>query len=121
MFASSCLQPVDLGQEILDQHFDGILSIAPAEENSPIRLLSDGTNEPKCFPVLFPKGAPTFHDERPERITLHKYFNQRILNADGRFAQNTDYLFYAQYMSELNQILSNVSIALRKGTDKGLT
>lgn len=34
-FAASCLQPLDLGQEILDQHFDGFLSIAPAEENSP--------------------------------------------------------------------------------------
>ncbi len=36
MFASSCLQLVDLGQEILDQQFDGILSMAPVDENSPI-------------------------------------------------------------------------------------
>lgn len=46
--------------------------------------------------------------------------NARILNADGRFAQSTDFIFYAQYMSELDQIVSNVSIALRKGSDKRL-
>ena len=49
---------------------------------------------------------------------MRPYLNTRILNADGRFAKNTDYLFYAQYMSELNQVVSNVSIALRKGHDK---
>lgn len=62
MFAASCLRPVDFGQETLDQHFDGILSILAAEKNSPMRLLSDGTNEPKPLPVLFPEGAPTFHE-----------------------------------------------------------
>lgn len=29
--------------------------------------------------------------------------------------QNIDYVLYSQYISELQQILSNVSIALRKG------
>ncbi len=31
--------------------------------------------------------------------------------------QNIDYIFYGQYLSELNQVISNVSIALRKGYD----
>lgn len=38
----------------------------------------------------------------------------RILNADGRFANNVEYIFYAQYLSEIEQVVSNVSIALRK-------
>ncbi|XP_076872151.1 uncharacterized protein LOC143522232 [Brachyhypopomus gauderio] len=115
MFMDTCLQPVDVAQEILDQHFDGILSVAPAEGNNPVRLLTDESNEAKCFPVLFPKGTGTFHDNRPERLTLCKYLNARILNADGRFAKNLDYIFYGQYLSEVNQVVSNVSIALRKG------
>uniref|UniRef100_A0A9J7WX60 ATP-dependent DNA helicase n=1 Tax=Cyprinus carpio carpio TaxID=630221 RepID=A0A9J7WX60_CYPCA len=117
LFMDSCLQPVDIAQEVLDQHFDGIMSLAPAEGNNPVRMLMDETNEAKCFPVLFPKGKGTFHDSRSEKLTLSRYLNNRILNADGRFAQNLDYIFYGQYLSELNQIMSNVSIALRKGYD----
>ena len=45
-----------------------LLSVAPAENNHPIRLLKDATYEGKCFPVLYPTGAPTFHDPRKEKI-----------------------------------------------------
>ena len=115
MFLDTCLQPVDIAQEVLDQHFDSVLSVAPAENNHPVKLLEDATNEGKCFPTLYPTGAPTFHDLRQEKISLSKYLNTRLLNADGRFAKNTDFIFYAQYISEVQQVLSNVSIAMRKG------
>ncbi|XP_042610591.1 uncharacterized protein LOC122144028 [Cyprinus carpio] len=115
VFMDTCLQPVDIGQEVLDQYVDNILSVAPAEGNNPVKLLTDETNEAKCFPVLFPNGCPTYHDKRAKRLTLSRYFNNRILHADGRFAQNTEYIFFAQYLSEVQQVLSNVSIALRKG------
>ncbi|XP_073723480.1 LOW QUALITY PROTEIN: uncharacterized protein [Misgurnus anguillicaudatus] len=120
LLSDTSLQPVDVGCEIIDQHFQDVLNVAPAEGKSPVKLLSDKTNEAKCFPVLFPTGGPTFHDDREVKITLSRYLNARILNADGRFAQNTDFIFYAQYLSELDQIVSNVSIALRKGSDKSL-
>ena len=100
--------PVDIGQETLDQYFDDILNLAPAEGNSPVRLLSDHTNEAKCFPVLFPTGHGTYHDSRPHRLTLSRYFNNRILHADGRFAQNVEYIFFAQYLSEIEQVVSNL-------------
>ncbi|XP_035258455.1 uncharacterized protein LOC118219420 [Anguilla anguilla] len=119
MFNDTCLQPVDIVQEVMDQHFDGILSLAPAQDNNPVRLLTNEGNEAKCFPVLFPKGTGTFNDTRGEKLTICRYFNNRILNADGRFAKNLDYIFYAQYLSEINQVVSNVSIALRKGYDSG--
>ena len=105
--------PVDIGQEALDQYFDDILNVAPAEGNSPVKLLSDHNNEAKCFPVLFPKGCSTFHDNRQHRLTLSQYFDNRILHADGRFVRNVEYIFFAQYMSEVEQVVSNVSIALR--------
>lgn len=31
MFQDTCLMPVDIGQEVLDHHFDGVLNVAPAE------------------------------------------------------------------------------------------
>uniref|UniRef100_UPI00358EA4AB uncharacterized protein n=1 Tax=Myxine glutinosa TaxID=7769 RepID=UPI00358EA4AB len=118
MYMDSCLQPVDIGQEILDQHFDNIMCIAPAEGNDPVKILMDESNEAKSFPVLFPTGSPTYPDYREQKITRCKYLNSRIMHADGRFARNTDYIFYAQYLSEVYQVLCSVSIALRKGHAK---
>lgn len=115
MFQDTCLMPVDIGQEALDQYFDDIVNLAPAEGNNPVKLLSDFANEAKCFPVLFPLGCNTYRESRDKRLTLSRYFNNRILHADGRFAQNVEYIFFAQYMSEVEQVVSNVSIALRKG------
>ncbi|XP_074538707.1 uncharacterized protein LOC141800196 [Halichoeres trimaculatus] len=115
MFQDTCLMPVDIGQEALDQYFEDIVNIAPAEGNCPVKMLSDQTNEAKCFPVLFPRGNKTFHDIRSAHLSLTRYFNNRIMHADGRFARNVEYIFFAQYMSELDQVVSNVSVALRKG------
>lgn len=39
---------VAIGQGALDQYFDSILNLAPAEGNCPIQL-SERTNEAKCF------------------------------------------------------------------------
>ncbi|XP_043953976.1 uncharacterized protein LOC122820538 [Gambusia affinis] len=116
MFQDTCLMPVDIGQEALDLYVDNVLNVAPSENNNPIKLLSDCTNEAKCFPVLFPSGFNTYHEKRQYRLTLSRYFNNRLLHADGRFARNVEYIFFAQYMSELEQVVSKVSIALRKGT-----
>ncbi len=66
----TCLQPANIGQEILDQYFDDVYCVAPCEGNNPIRLLMEESNEAKCFPVLFPRGEPVFSDERSVRLTL---------------------------------------------------
>ncbi|XP_074656877.1 uncharacterized protein LOC141910064 [Tubulanus polymorphus] len=115
MYMNSCLQPIDIGQEILDAHFNDILCLAPAENNSPIQILTDKENEAKSFPTLFPTGRFTYHAVRDERITLARYLHTRLMNADPRFSRNTDFIFYSQFLSEINQVASNVSIALRKG------
>ena len=114
----TCLQPANIGQDLLDQCFDEILCCAPCEGNSPVSILKDESNEAKCFPSLFPKGQPTFHDGRSENITLGRYLQNRLMHVDNRFAQNTDYIFYAQYIYEMQQVLSQVSIALRQGSNR---
>ncbi len=120
LLSDTSLQPVNIGSEVIDQHFQDVLNLAPAEGNSPIKLLSDRSNEAKCFPVLYPTGSPTFHYRREVRITLRILAFKYIDNADGRFAWSTDFIFYAQYLSELDQVVSNVSITLRKGSNKSL-
>ena len=118
MQLDTCLQPIDVGQEILDNYFDDIISCAPCEGNSPVALLNNESNEAKCFPRLFPTGQRTYHDTRNIKLTLGRYFLNRLLHVDNRFAQNTDYIFFAQCLYEMQQIISSVSIALRKGADK---
>nr|XP_061819389.1 uncharacterized protein LOC133608199 [Nerophis lumbriciformis] len=115
MFQDTCLMPVDIGQEALDQYFADVVCLAPAEGNSPVRMLSDKLNEAKCFPVLFPTSTNTFHTRRTHRLTLSRYFNNRIMHADGRFARNVEYIFFSQYMSELDKVISSISVAMRKG------
>ena len=40
--------------------------------------------------------------ERPRKLTYRKYFNQRLLDVDGRFSR--DHLFVAQYIVEAKQV-----------------
>ena len=117
----TCLQPIEFTSQALSQLHDAIFSIAPAEGNRPVSLMSnddDQDTEATTFPGLFPTGKGTFKSERLTKLTLSKYLNARLLGSDLRFAQNTQYIFFAQYAKELEQLLSGIRIAMRKGATK---
>lgn len=40
------------------------------------------------------------------------------MNADNRFAKDTNYIFFSQYMSELNQVIEKTQISIRKTVAK---
>ncbi len=63
---------------------DQIVSIAPAEG-----IMSDPEFELICNPDKFCYGSGGFSKDRP---TYRKYFNARLLDIDGRFARDLDYL-----------------------------
>ena len=44
---------------------------------------------------------------------IRKYFQQHLLNVDGRFAQNIEYLFCAQYIAAIKQIESDATLAIK--------
>ncbi|KAK7912600.1 hypothetical protein WMY93_012811 [Mugilogobius chulae] len=115
MYQDTCFMPVDIAQEALDHYFEGVLNLAPAEGNNPVSLLKDKENEAKCFPKEFPYGRNTLHTPRRVRLTMCRYFINRLMHVDGRFAENFKFLFLALYMLEVEQVVSKVSIALRKG------
>ncbi|XP_062596168.1 uncharacterized protein LOC134257593 [Saccostrea cucullata] len=114
----TCLQPVDVAQEVLDHYFDDVYNIAPGEGKNPIRMLQEPGNEAKAFPCHFPSGRFSWSEERSEKLTLSRYFNNRLMNADDRFAKDTNYIFFSQYMSELNQVIEKTQISLRKSLSK---
>lgn len=122
----TCLQPVDIAQEVLDHYFDDIYNIAPGEGNNPVKMLQEPGNEAKTFPYLFPTGKFSWNNERDTRITLSRYFNNRLMNTDDRFAKDSNYIFFSQYMSDLNQVIEKTQISVRKsvktlGSDKVVT
>ena len=90
-----------------------IYQCAPGENNIPKYLLLNDEFEVLAFPDLFPYGRGAYHSEqRPVKLPICKYFQQHLLNVDGRFAKTIEYLFCAQYMCDLKQIQSDANLAI---------
>ena len=113
---NTCIQPKDIST---DEHV--ILSIAPGEGKKPKPFDEDKFSEELSFPHLFPNGTFGFNMLREKKISMKKYFQARLLNADGRFAKSIEYIFYSQYRCEAEDIRSCLSVALRKGRQSEIT
>ena len=111
----SFLHPVDFAQYLADKHESSILAVAPGEGNTPQKVLE---MESKSFPVEFPDGSNTYMEKRKQKLSPSRYFNSRLFSADNRFARNPEYIFFALYATEVHQIHSNISIAIRIGSTK---
>ena len=99
--------PLATMMSIENPEADGqIYSVAPAEGQRPISIMTDANFEEMCNPDKFCLGTGGFKStQRPNsKLTYRKYFNQRLLDVDGRFAKDLDYLFVAQYIVEAKQI-----------------
>ncbi|XP_073795416.1 uncharacterized protein isoform X2 [Danio rerio] len=110
----TCLQPPDFGQQLLS-YDDGIFCIAPAERNSPVSMFKIPKLESMAFPVQFPDGKNTIDEpDREKRISPSRYFNTRLFSIDNRCARDTNYIFFAQFVTEMHMAMSSISIQLRK-------
>ena len=110
---NTCLQPIN---ESNCKNQD-IYSVAPGEGQIPLDMITDKSSEILAFPREFPTGNFGLnHLDRPTKLYPKRYFNQRLLNKDSRFANNVEYIFFAQYYTEVKQLRDNISIALRKGS-----
>ena len=90
-----------------------VFNCAPGENNIPKYILLDEQFEELAFPDLFPYGYGAYHSRKSEcHLPIRKYFQQRLLNVDGRFAKNMEYIFCAQYISEIQQIQSDANLAI---------
>ena len=90
-----------------------IYQCAPVENNIPKYILLDNDFEVLAFPDLFPYGGGGYHSaQRKVKLPIRKYFQHCLLNVDGRFAQNIEYLFCAQYIADMKQIESDATLAI---------
>ena len=91
-----------------------VYNCAPGENNIPKYILLDDDFEVLAFPDLFPYGYGGYNSRKSEcRLPIRKYFQQRLLNIDGRFAKNMEYIFCAQYIADIQQIQSDANLAIR--------
>ncbi|KAJ8048787.1 hypothetical protein HOLleu_01246 [Holothuria leucospilota] len=70
--------------------------------------------EEMANPEKYPSGLMGLSKKRNVSTTIRRFLNQRLLNVDGRFARDIDYLFAAQYAAENKQVKSDVGIRLRQ-------
>ncbi len=120
-FQTTSLQPDDPSLGLAD---NDILNIAPSEGERPVNQIH---SESLCFPKEFPMGNNTFlsrtesgefKQNREVEISLTKYFDARILSMDNRFVSNPEYVFYAQYLKERQQIRDAAKVAMKKGPSR---
>uniref|UniRef100_A0A1X7TDB3 Uncharacterized protein n=1 Tax=Amphimedon queenslandica TaxID=400682 RepID=A0A1X7TDB3_AMPQE len=85
--------------------------------------MCDATFELMSNPDKFPFGRGGFNTERIKSLTYRNYFNQHLLNIDGSFSSDLDYLFCAQYIVESKQILDDANnfIWRQRPYDSGIT
>jgi hypothetical protein len=105
------------------QAFAEIVCGAPAEGQKPLFIMTDPNFEAMSNPEKFPYGTGCYSSSgRPHKLTHRKYFSQRLLDVDGRFAGDTDYLFVARYTVESKQILDDCyRFIWRKKTGRDFT
>ena len=101
-------------REEVDASADNVFSVAPSEGQKPIPILTDEHFEEMCNPTKYPCGSFGLIANREKKLTVRKYFNQRLLDADGRFAKDVEYLLTAQYAVESKQVADDASIVLQQ-------
>ena len=93
---------------------NAIFQCAPGQNNIPRYILLYEEFELLAFPDLFPLRCFSYYSEQISvKLLLQKYFQQRLLNVDGQFAKNIEYIFCAQHMIDLQHIQSVINLAIR--------
>ena len=86
---------------------------APGENNIPKYILLDEDFEVLTFPDLFPYSYGGYLSQNGlQNLPTRKYFQQRLPNVDGCFAQNIEYIFCAQYIADIKQIQRDANLAI---------
>ena len=108
----SCTQPADFNDFLFYDKEPCV--VAPAEKNKLSSLLIDKSIEALAFAHLFPDGKGTFDEERVTDLKWKEYCKTRLFSSDSRFASDSTYIFYLQYLGDLKQVFSSINVAFRK-------
>ena len=66
-----------------------------------------------CFPTLFPSGRFGESHPRKVHISLSEFAKSQLLNKDGRFRKDDQYIFYLLWQKEMREISAGVYNVLK--------
>jgi hypothetical protein len=112
----TCLQS-NIAEDYVNFDQD-VICVAPAEKNRPASLLKEKGLEAKAFPHLFPEGKNTYDEDREIKMKFGTYANNRLFSADFRYASDPHYIFFLQYLNDIQHASSGISLQLRKTCSK---
>ena len=121
--AATCLLPENREAEMIindtGKTIHNVVKIAPGEGKIPQNYLREEHFDVKAFPRHHPTGNYGLDHPRDRKIPAQKFFCQRLLNRDPRFANDMSYLFMAQQRVERAALESQLRLAGRKGKIQG--
>ena len=87
--------------------FGQTFSIAPAEGQKLLSIMTDSNFETMTNPDIFCFGSGAFSSKQRRKLAHRKYYNQHYLDVDGPFARKCDYPFVAKYIVEAKQVIDD--------------
>ena len=92
------------------------ISVAPGEGQRPSSIVTAKDSDVKAFPHLHNADGSNGKDQdRNVKLTNQRYFIQRVLNKETRFAKSPAYLYYCVGLLEEKQIYRNISLVGIRG------
>ena len=92
------------------------ISVAPGEGQRPSSIVAAKDSDVKAFPHLHNADGSNGKDQdRNVKLTNQRYFIQRVLNKETRFAKSPAYLYYCVGLLEEKQINRNISLVGIRG------
>ena len=92
------------------------ISVAPGENEIPRNVLLDDNWDVRAFPALHNYNGSNGKDqERDVKLTPQRYFIQRLLNKEKRFAETPTYMYSAVAYLEEKRIYQNISLVGSRG------
>ena len=70
----------------------------------------------KAFPHLFVDGEFGLNHERKRKLTSTKFYAQRIMNEDDRYAKEEDFVFMAHRHSEMDALEGQINMSTSHGS-----
>lgn len=111
------MQPADF------REFNRILTVAPAENNTPLGIFQDFFSEFLSFPTIYCGQVRENNNSRLVPLHYSTICKWELRNKDRRVSKNVMNIFYKLKKVQIKQIKDKVSLALRKCNvkDKKLT
>ena len=97
------------GEQIPDVNF------APGEGKIPVSFLDQKDWDINSWPSLHPDGQFGMDHKRKVKLSRQKYFQQRILNKDKRFAKDIGYVLGAMSWVEADRLRRNANLSGYQG------